>query len=86
LGVLPRNVVSMVLRERLALASAGIVLDFPVVWLGAKYAEKELFQMSVRTRVRHRRCWNSPRVGFAAVGAQASRASSLQCSETVREQ
>jgi ABC-type antimicrobial peptide transport system permease subunit len=87
LGALPRNVLSMVMREGLALALAGIVLGIPVVWLGAKYAEKELFQMKVFEPVS---------IGVAvgillaaalvAIGAPAARASALQPSETLREQ
>jgi hypothetical protein len=37
----------MVIPEGLLLAISGIVLGLPVVWLGAKYAEQELFQMKV---------------------------------------
>jgi ABC-type antimicrobial peptide transport system permease subunit len=78
---------SMVLRAGLALASAGIVLGLPVVWLGAKYAEKELFQMRVFEPMSV-----IAAVGIlllsalAAVGAPATRASSLQPSEILREQ
>lgn len=45
IGALPRDVVGMFLREGLGLALAGIALAVPFVWLGAKYVEKELFQM-----------------------------------------
>jgi putative ABC transport system permease protein len=87
LGALPRNVLSMVLREGLTLALAGIVLGLAVVWLGAKYAEKELFRMKVFEPVSVMAA-----IGIllaaarVAVGAPAARASALQPSETLREQ
>ena len=42
LGAMPGDVVSMVLREGLGLAALGMLIGIPVVWLGAKYVEKEL--------------------------------------------
>jgi predicted permease len=87
LGALPRNVLSMVLREGLALASAGIVLGLPAVWLGAKYAEKELFQMRVFEPMSVIAAVGILLVSaLAAVGAPATKASSLQPSEILREQ
>lgn len=87
LGALPRNVLSMVMREGLALALAGILLGVPVVWLGAAYAEKELFHMKVFEP-------ESILVALAillaaalvAIGAPAARAAAIQPSETLREQ
>jgi ABC-type antimicrobial peptide transport system permease subunit len=35
----------MVLREGLRLAVLGLLIGVPLVWLGAKYVQKELFQM-----------------------------------------
>jgi ABC-type antimicrobial peptide transport system permease subunit len=35
----------MLLREGLRLAVLGVVIGVPLVWLGAKYVQKELFQM-----------------------------------------
>ena len=35
----------MVLREGLVLAASGLLLGTPVIWLGAKYVEKELSRM-----------------------------------------
>jgi predicted permease len=42
LGAMPGDVVSMVLGEGLVLAAVGMLAGIPVVWLGAKYVEKEL--------------------------------------------
>jgi predicted permease len=87
LGALPRNILSMVMREGLALALVGIVLGMPVVWLGAKYAEKELFQMKVfepLSIVAALAILLS--AALVAVGAPAARASAIRPSETLREQ
>jgi len=87
LGALPRNVLSMVMREGLALALAGIVLGMPVVWLGAKYAEKELFQMKVFEPLSIVAALAILlTAALIAVGAPAARASAIQPSETLREQ
>lgn len=45
LGALPRNVLAMVLREGLRLAGLGLFIGVPLVWLGARYVQKELFRM-----------------------------------------
>lgn len=45
LGATPRDVIVMILREGLTLAGIGIIAGLPVVWLGAKYLEKELFHL-----------------------------------------
>jgi ABC-type antimicrobial peptide transport system permease subunit len=42
LGAMPGDVVSMVMGEGLVLAAVGMLAGIPVVWLGAKYVEKEL--------------------------------------------
>lgn len=87
LGALPRNILSMVMREGLAPVLAGIVLGMPIVWLGAKYAEKELFQMKVfepASIVAALAILLAAAV--IAVGAPAARASAIQPSETLREQ
>jgi predicted permease len=87
LGALPRNILSMVMREGLALALAGIVLGMPIVWLGAKYAEKELFQMKVFEPVSIVAALAILlAAAVVAVGAPAARASAIQPSETLREQ
>jgi predicted permease len=87
LGALPRNVLVMVLREGVALAVIGIVLGLPAVWLGAKYAEKELFQMKALEPASL-----APALlilllaALVAVGLPAARASTLEPAETLREQ
>jgi predicted permease len=87
LGALPRDVLSMVMREGMALALAGIVLGAPVVWLGAKYAEKELFHMKVFEPASIAAALAIlVAAALVAVGAPAARASGLQPSETLREQ
>ena len=87
LGALPRNVLSMVMREGLALALAGIVLGMPVVWLGAKYAEKELFEMKVFEPLSIVAALAILlTAALVAVGAPAARASAIQPSEALREQ
>lgn len=45
LGAMPRDVLWMVLREGFRLAVLGLLIGTPLVWLGAKYVQKELFQM-----------------------------------------
>jgi predicted permease len=45
LGAMPRDVLVMVLRDGLRLAVLGLLIGVPLVWLGAKYVQKELFQM-----------------------------------------
>jgi predicted permease len=87
LGALPRNVLAMVMREGVALALAGILLGMPVVWLGAKYAEKELFRMKVLEPASIAAALAILlAASLAAVGAPAARASGIQPSETLREQ
>ncbi|HYZ87267.1 MAG TPA: FtsX-like permease family protein, partial [Bryobacteraceae bacterium] len=87
LGATPRNVLSMVLREGLVLVVAGIVLGLPLVWLGAKYAQKELFQMKV---LEPASLITSLAILLAAallgIGIPAARASALQPAETLREE
>ena len=41
LGAMPTDVLWMVLREGLGLATLGMLLGMPVVWLGAKYVERK---------------------------------------------
>lgn len=87
LGALPRNVLLMVMREGIALAVAGIVLGLPIVWVGAKYAEKELFQMKVFEPVSIAAALAILlAAALIAVGMPAARASHLQPSETLRDQ
>jgi predicted permease len=87
LGALPRNILSMVVREGLALAVIGVVLGLPAVWFGAKYAEKELFQMKALEPASVAPALLILLVAaLVAVGLPAARASALEPSETLREQ
>lgn len=87
LGALPSDVLSMVLREGVALALAGIVLGLPVVWIAAKYAEKLLHQMKVFEPVSVAAALGILlAAALLAVGMPAARASALQPSETLREE
>lgn len=45
LGAMPTDVLAMILRDGLRLAALGLLIGTPLVWLGAKYVEKELFKM-----------------------------------------
>ncbi len=87
LGAMPSDVISMVLREGLALAGIGLLVGLPLVWLGAKYVEKELFQMkpldpasiSIALGI-------LIAAAIVAVGIPAIRASALQPSQTLRQE
>ena len=45
LGAEPKDVLVMVMREGMSLAILGIAAAAPIVWFGARYLDKELFQM-----------------------------------------
>ena len=45
LGAVPLDVLTMVLREGLLIAVIGMAIGVPLVWVGAKYVEQELYQM-----------------------------------------
>jgi ABC-type lipoprotein release transport system permease subunit len=87
LGAMPRDVLMMVLREGLRLAVLGLLIGTPLVWLGAKYVQKELFRMKPL----------EPTSVFAtlgilltaalvAVAVPAIRASSLRPMDTLRQE
>jgi len=87
LGALPGNVLSMVFREGLSLALKGIALGVPIVWAGAKYAEKELFQMKALEPVSAATALGIlMAAALAATGAPAIRASGVRPSEALREE
>ncbi len=87
LGAMPADVLAMVLREGLALAALGIVLAMPVVWVGAKYLEKELFQMKPLEPVSLVLALSILfAAALVAVGIPALRASALQPAETLRQE
>ncbi len=87
LGAMPADVFSMVLREGLALATLGMLMGIPVVWLGAKYVKKELTGTKPVEPLS---------VGLAlgilllaalvAVGIPALRAAALQPADTLRQE
>jgi predicted permease len=87
LGAMPTDVLWMVLREGLGLAILGMLMGIPVVWLGAKYVEKELTGMKPVEPLS---------VGLAlgillvaalvAVGIPALRAAALQPADTLRQE
>lgn len=87
LGALPKDILSLVMRDGLVLAVLGILLGLPIVFLGAKYLEKELFQMkplepeSATLALGILFC-----CALIAVGIPALRASALQPSETLRQE
>ena len=86
LGAIPRNVIAMIIREGMTVAVLGLLLGLPVIWLGAKYVEKELFKMkpldpativvSVGTLLA---------AALLAVVIPALRASSIQPAQTLRQ-
>lgn len=45
LGAIPGDVIAMIVREGMTVATLGLALGMPVIWFGAKYVEKELFKM-----------------------------------------
>jgi predicted permease len=87
LGAVPKDVVSMVLREGLGVAVLGMLMGLPIVWAGAKYVEKELSQAKPLEP------WSlllALGILFAAavvaVGIPAVRASALQPAEALRQE
>jgi ABC-type antimicrobial peptide transport system permease subunit len=87
LGAMPRDVISMVLREGLGLTVLGMLIAIPIVWLGARYVQKLLFNMKPLEPVS---------ITFAlgilltaalvAIGIPALRASALEPAETLRQE
>jgi len=87
LGAMPRDVLVMVLLEGLRLAIGGVLIGLPLVWLGAKYVEKELFHMkplepgSVSSAL-----FILLASALVAVIIPAIRASALRPSDTLRQE
>jgi predicted permease len=87
MGARPRDVVTMVLREGLILAAAGILIGVPVIFLGAKYVAKELYRMKPIEPVTFSLTLTILLVSaVAAVSIPALRASGLEPSETLRQE
>jgi predicted permease len=86
LGAVPKNVISMIVREGMTVAMLGLLLGLPIVWLCAKYVEKELFKMkplepaslsvSLVTLIT---------AALVAVAIPAVRASSIQPAQALRQ-
>ena len=87
LGAMRHDVIRMVLREGLALPVLGILAAAPVVWLGAKYVEKELFQLKPLDPLSLALALSILiTAAVAAVLIPAIRASNLQPVETLRQE
>jgi ABC-type antimicrobial peptide transport system permease subunit len=87
LGAMPGDVVSMVLREGLGLAATGMFIGIPVVWLGAKYVEKELSRMKPLEPLSLALALGILlAAAFVAVGIPALRAAALRPAETLRQE
>jgi predicted permease len=87
LGARPRDVLAMVLREGLVLAGAGILIGVPVIFLGAKYVAKELYQMKpIEPLTVALTLAILLASAVAAVSIPALRASGLEPSETLRQE
>ena len=87
LGALPKDVVSMVLREGLRLAALGVLLGIPIVWVGAKYVEKELFHMKPLEPVSLALALGILlAAALVAIGIPAVRASALEPAEALRQE
>lgn len=87
LGAMPRDVVSMVLREGLGLAAVGMLIGIPVVWLGAKYVEKELSRMKPLEPLSVALALGILlAAALVAVGIPALRAAALKPAETLRQE
>jgi ABC-type antimicrobial peptide transport system permease subunit len=87
LGAMPKDVVSMVLREGLGLAILGMLIGIPVVWLGARYLEKLLVQMKPLDPLSIALALGILlAAALVAVGVPAFRASALEPAEALRQE
>ena len=87
IGALPGDVVSMIVRQGMSLAALGILMGFPVIWLGAKYLEKELFQMKpLEPASLVLALGTLSAAALAAVAIPALRASTIQPAQTLRQE
>lgn len=87
LGAMPADVVLMVLRDGLGLAVLGILAGIPIVWTGAKYVEKELYQMKPLEPATFALALGVLlSAAVLAVGIPALRASSLQPTDALRQE
>ncbi len=87
IGAMPGDVVSMIVRQGMALAALGILMGLPVIWLGAKYLEKELFQMKpLEPASLLLSLGTLSAAALAAVAIPALRASTIQPAQTLRQE
>jgi predicted permease len=87
LGAMPSDVLSMIMREGLALTILGMLVSIPVVWLGAQYVTKELSQMKPLEPVSIALALGILLVAaLVAVFIPALRASALEPAETLRQE
>jgi predicted permease len=87
LGAMPTEVFSMVLREGLWLAVLGMLVGLPVLWLGAKYVEKELSHMKPLEPASVALALGILlAAALVAIGVPALRAATLKPAETLRQE
>jgi putative ABC transport system permease protein len=87
LGAMPRDVLSMVLREGLGVAALGMLIGIPVVWLGAKYVERELSRVKPLEPLSIVLALGILlAAALVAVGIPALRAAALRPAETLRQE
>ncbi|MBL0161021.1 MAG: ABC transporter permease [Bryobacterales bacterium] len=87
LGAVPLDVLTMVLREGLLIAVIGMAIGVLLVWVGAKYVEKELYQMKALEPLSFALTLGLLLVAaLVAVGIPAFRASRLQPVQTLRQE
>ncbi len=87
LGAVPKDVLAMVLREGLAVAAVGMLMGVPIVWLGAKYMEKELSQAKPLEPLSLLLALGILfAAALVAVGIPAFRASALEPAEALRQE
>jgi predicted permease len=86
LGAMPREVLAMILREGMMLATVGLLLGLPIVWLGAQYLQRELFQMKPLEPASLLAALSMLlAAALVAVGIPALRASTIQPAQTLRQ-
>lgn len=87
LGAMPSDVIAMVFREGAILAVFGMLIGLPIVWFGAKYLEKELYQMKPMEPFSVALSLGILLIAaLTAVAIPAIRASALSPTETLRQE
>jgi hypothetical protein len=85
LGAGVSRVVRMIVREGMMLVGLGVLLGIPLIWLGAKYVQKELFRMKpIEPMSVLLSLGTLLAAALAAVLIPAVRAAMLQPAETLR--